>query len=192
MKFWLRLAYFLMYLYPISFAQSIDHPTSHDATSPTTTNLTNIPWRCWSGPNPRLTTTNLEDCRIIAVGIQSMKPHGRPLNFGTEGIRGNDYLVPFALSARTCKLTLLPLSTEAPVQDAFTARYFAHTINRMVQECVIPYPHLGGEGPIGKKGVLGFAIAGLVKPAPPGAIDQLAIEQGLKKNDSRQTFFGIQ
>ena len=142
-------------------------------------NLTTFEWSCWSKTLPRLELPLYRDCQTVAEGIQTLRPYGRPLVFGTEDIPGTDYLLPISLSTGTCKIRILPLSLGPHVNDSFTTRYLSHAINRMALKCVMPPPHIGGEGPIGKKQVLALVVAGLIRPRESGASNRLFIEQGL-------------
>lgn len=141
-------------------------------------NLTTVEWSCWTKTLPRLELPLYRDCQAVAEGIQTLPPYGRPLVFGTEDIPGIDYLLPLSLSTGTCKIRILPLSLGRHVNDTFTPRYLSHAINKMAMKCIMPPPHIGGEGPIGKKQVLALVVAGLVRPRDIGAKYRLVIEQG--------------
>lgn len=147
------------------------------------TNLTAHPWHFWR-PTPRIIPAVFEDCRAAAEGIQTLRPAsrpyrtGEPIIFGTEDIPGNDFLIPMAIIARTCKVRLMPLSTGPHFSDSFTPRQLAHAVGRMNQKCIMPAPHLGGEGGIGTRGVIALVVAGMIKPHQTRLIDQLIVEQG--------------
>ena len=85
-----------------------------------------------------------------------------------------------AMGVDTCKVRLLPLSFGPHVVDSFTSRYLSHQINRLAQMCIIPGPHLGGEGGIGEKDVIGLAVGGLIGPKTITVNGPLVIEQGLE------------
>lgn len=82
-----------------------------------------------------------------------------------------------ALTVDSCKVRLLPLSIGPHINDSFTPRYLSHQINRMTQKCVQPPPHIGGEGGIGSKDVIGLAVAGLAVSPATKADSRLVIEQ---------------
>ena len=141
-------------------------------------NISATEWSCWTKTLPRLKLPLYRDCRSVAAGIQTLPPHGRPLVFGTEDVPGIDYLLPMSLATGTCKIRILPLSIGPHVNDTFTPRYLSHAINRMAIKCIIPPPHIGGEGPIGQKQVIALVVAGLVGPKESGANNRPIIEQG--------------
>ena len=119
-----------------------------------------------------------EDCRAVAEGLHTFGPKGRPWVVGTEDVRGVDFVLPMALGVDTCKVRLLPLSTGPPVRESFTPRYLSHQINRLAQMCIMPSPHLGGEGGIGVKDVIGLAVGGLIAPKTITVNGPLVLEQG--------------
>ena len=163
----------------VVLAESLNQSIAMEAAILSTTNSTSLDWLCWTENMPRLTPANYEDCRSVAEGIQTLPPSGRPLVFGTERIYGIDYLLPMSVSTRTCKVRLLPLSTGPHINDSFTPRYLSHAVNRMSQQCVFPAPHLGGEGDIGKKKIIGLVVAGFLKPKESSASNRLVIKQGI-------------
>ena len=85
-------------------------------------------------------------------------------------------MLPMAMGVDTCKVRLLPLSYGPDVMDSFTPRYLSHQINRLAQMCIIPGPHLGGEGGIGGKDFVGLAVGGIIGPKN----GPFVIEQGRK------------
>ena len=157
---------------------ALNPPMVNEASMLSKANLTTIEWSCWTKTLPRLELPLYRDCRAVAEGIQTLPPYGRPLVFGTEDVDGIDYLLPLSLSTGTCKIRILPLSLGLHVNDTFTHRFLSHAINRMAMKCIMPPPHIGGEGPIGKKQVLALVVAGLVRPRDIAAKDRLVIEQG--------------
>lgn len=144
-----------------------------------TSNFTSLEWQCWTESSRRLTPAFYHDCRAVAEGFQGLPPRGQPLVFGTLNTDEVDYRIPMSLTFSTCSVRILPLSTGPHVIDTFTHRYLSHAINRLGQQCVIPAPHLGGEGGIGKKGVIGLVVAGLLKPRESFASNRLVIKQGI-------------
>ena len=169
-----------LYILCIAVAPTValDPTTLNEASLSSEANLTTIEWSCWTKTLPRLELPLYQDCRTVAEGIQTLPPHGRPLVFGTENVAGIDYILPISLSTGTCKIRILPLSFGPHVNDTFTPRYLSHAINRMAMKCVMLPPHIGGEGPIGKKRVLALVVAGLVRPRDIAAKNRLIIEQG--------------
>ena len=111
--------------------------------------------------------------------MQTLPPSGRPLVFGTEDVAGVDYLLPMSLSTGTCKARIVPLSLGPDIKETLTPRYVAHNVNRMALKCVIPPPHIGGEGGIGSKGVIALAVGGQVKPRNSGLEGKILVEQGV-------------
>lgn len=83
-----------------------------------------------------------------------------------------------AMGVDTCKVRLVPLAYGPHVMDSFTPRYLSHQINRLAQMCIIPGPHLGGEGGIGGKDFVGLAVGGVIGPKVVNG--PLVIEQGRK------------
>lgn len=151
-----------------------------------------IPWQCWGTDLPRLTPTTWEDCLKVAQGMNSLQPEdrpyvtGTPITFGTADIPSNDFVIPMALSSGSCKVRLMPLreKTGEDVTDSMTPRYLAHMIGRMAQMCVVPEPHLGGQGAVGGKGVLALVVAGILKPRRGAAADRrVLIQQGGTRED---------
>ena len=129
---------------------------------------TELPWQCWDPNIPRLVPAGFDDCRRLAEAIQLLRPEHRPYHVGdpiTWGTQDEaDFGIPLAISVGTCRVGLLPLSSELPVTDTFTSRYLAHALNRMSQQCVNPAPHFGGEGSIGPKQVVALTVTGFDEP----------------------------
>lgn len=140
-----------------------------------------LEWSCWTHSASRIKPADWEDCRGIAEGILALEPHGRPWILGTRDVPEVDYVIPMSLTRDSCKIRILPLPirTGPHVQDTFTARYLSHQVHRMNQMCVLPPPHIGGEGGIGSKDVIALAVAGLIAPKPSRRNGRLVIEQGL-------------
>lgn len=147
-----------------------------------------LTWQCWTHGASRIQPAFWEDCKGIAEGIMALEPHGRPWILGTENAPEVDYVIPMTLTRDSCKIRILPLPlrTGPHVQDSFTARYLSHQVHRMNQMCVVPPPHIGGEGGIGSKDVIALAVAGLIAPKPSRRNGQLVIEQGLDYTVAQQ------
>ena len=138
-----------------------------------------LEWQCWNQRRSRIRPALWEDCRAVAEGLHSFGPPGRPWIFGTEDVPGVDFVLPMAMGVDTCKVRLLPLSMGPDINDTFTPRYLSHQINRLARMCVVPGPHLGGEGGIGGKDVIGLAVGGIIAPKTTTMNGPLVIEQGL-------------
>lgn len=138
-------------------------------------NLTGWPLECYGAQLVRVKPTNLKDCREMAVGIVSLPPWGRPWTFSNEPGHKADRHIPIGIKHGSCHLRIVPIEDGAKVSDAFTARYLAHQIYRTINECVIPWPHLGGEGEIGPKKVLGLTLSGPLGPTSVDTADELTI-----------------
>ena len=168
--------YFFIFLLTVVSATPLNFSLFNTAVSPT--NLSeHLDWSCWNQRKSRIKPALWEDCRAIAEGLHKFGPPGRPWVFGTENKPGFDFVLPMVMGVDTCKVRLLPLSIGPHVQDSFTPRYLSHQINRLAQMCIVPGPHLGGEGGIGGKDVIGLAVGGIISPRTIN--DPLVIEQGL-------------
>ena len=141
-------------------------------------NLTDYILECYDPYLPRLNPTNVQDCRVIANGIMSLLPHGRPWVLNTKPGPKVDYLLPLGLMHRSCQVRVVPLEPDSQAGDTFTARYFAHQVNKAINKCVIPWPHRGGEGEIGPKKVLGLLVSGILDPTDVDMSNKLVITQG--------------
>lgn len=155
-----------------------------DFNSMSSSNLTIvIPWTCWP-EEPRIIPPVVEDCRKLAESIQTLRPVGRPyttggpIYFGTDDVPGADFLLPLSISKKTCKVRLQNFTWPNHVIESFTPRFLAHATNRMATRCLIPPPHVGGEGGIGPKEAVALVVSGFIKPlSATGLGDHLVIEQ---------------
>lgn len=127
------------------------------------TNLTGFPLDCYEPQFDMMKAPDPRECRELADAIMSFRPWGRPWILSTlnDPIKV-DYKLPLGWKAGSCELRIVPINedTKAVVTDTFSARYLAHQVHRWTNECVLPWPHLGGEGEIGSKKVLGMTISG--------------------------------
>lgn len=140
-------------------------------------NLTDWPLECYGAQLVQVKPTNLKDCREMAVGIVSLPPWGRPWTFSNEPGHKADRHIPIGIKHRSCYLRIVPVEDTAKVSDTFTPRYLAHQIYRTINECVIPWPHLGGEGEIGPKKVLALTLSGPLDRGSVDSGDELTITQ---------------
>ncbi len=165
----------------ITSATPFSPPNSIDSQILPPTNLTSYPWRCWTVPDPRINPTTARDCRLVAEKVQKLSPYHQPPAFGTNDDPSIDFLLPMTLTAESCEIRLLALGQAPYLSDRFTLRYLGHTINRMAQQCVVPWPHQGGEGAIGPKEVIGLAVGGILRPKGLVEPGRLVIEQGTSR-----------
>lgn len=140
-------------------------------------NLTNYPLECYGAHLTEIEPTNLEDCRELAVGIVSLPPWGRPWTFSNEPGTQFDRHIPIGIKHRSCHLRVIPVDEDALVTDTFTPRYLAHQIYRTINQCVLPWPHLGGEGEIGPKKILALTLSGPLDTGTVKSVDELTITQ---------------
>ena len=106
----------------------------------------------------------VEDCRLLARDVANLSRSGRKYIFGTPDIPNVDFTVPQTFSRKTCVLNVLEIDSSQPVSDAFTLRYLSQKLLRMAETCVLQPPHLGGEAPIGARGVLEIIVLGADLP----------------------------
>lgn len=109
----------------------------------------------------------MEDCRQIAQGVMSLPPHGRPWVLSTEAGPGVDYQIPVLYKANSCEVRIVPRDKHDPRSESLTARYLAHEINRLINSCVAPLPHLGGRSCVGRKDLLGMIVSGIPSSENP-------------------------
>ena len=181
--------YYALLVILFSFLPCIDSSNSEPLRTLHSTNTTgSLEWTCWTHAASRIKPADWEDCRGIAEGILALEPHGRPWILGTRDVPEVDYVIPMSLTRDSCKIRILPLPlrTGPHVHDTFTARYLSHQVHRMNQMCVVPPPHIGGEGGIGGNDVIALAVAGLIEPKPTRRNGRLVIEQGLEYTASQQ------
>ena len=170
---------FSIFLLAVVSATPLNLSLFNTDTGVSPTNLSeHIEWTCWTQRKSRIKPALWEDCRAIAEGLHTFGPPGRPWVFGTEDKPGVDFVLPMAMGVDSCKVRLLPLSRGPHIQDSFTPRYLSHQINRLALMCIVPGPHLGGEGSIGKD-VIGLAVGGIISPKTITINGPLVIEQGL-------------
>ena len=175
------LHYLSIFLFAMVSATPLNFSLFNTAAGVSPTNLSeHLEWHCWTQRRSRILPAVWEDCRAVAEGLYSFGPSGRPWVFGTENKPGVDFVLPMAMGVDTCKVRLLPLSIGPHVIDSFTSRYLSHQINRLTQMCIVPGPHLGGEGGIGEKDVIGLAVGGIIGPKTITVNGPVVIEQGLK------------
>ena len=140
-------------------------------------NLTDFPLECYTAQVRQLKPTTLEDCRELAIGIMSLQPRGRPWVLSNVPGVERDYKIPLGLRHGSCHLRVVTLEHGKKLTEKFTARYFAHQVYKTINKCVIPWPHMGGEGEVGPKKELGLTISGpfadKVEPS-----EELTITQG--------------
>ena len=140
-------------------------------------NLTDFPLECYTAEVRQLKPTTWDDCREIAMGIMSLRPWGRPWVLSNVPGVEHDYDIPLGIKHGSCSLRVVPLKRGKKLTEKFTARYFAHQVYRTINKCVIPWPHMGGEGEIGPKKALGLTLSGpftdQVEPS-----EELTITQG--------------
>lgn len=165
----------------VTSATPLSPPISIDSEILPSTNLTSYPWRCWTMPSPRVNPTTARDCRLVAEEVQKLSPHNRPLVFGMNDNPSIDFVLPMSLTTESCQIRLLPLNAAPYLSDKFSLRYLAHTINRMAQQCVVPWPHEGGEGAIGPKEVIGLMVGGTIRPKGLVLPGRIVVEQGASR-----------
>lgn len=163
--------FYILILTLVSNTKALPEPVS---------NLTDWPLKCYEEHFIRVKPTNLKDCREMAVGIVSLPPWDRPWTFSNVPGNKADRHIPIGIKHGSCHLRIVPIVEDAQVSDAFTARYFAHQIYRTINQCIIPSPHLGGEGEIGPKKVLALTLSGPLEPRSAETDEELTMTQGNK------------
>lgn len=177
----MALSWLWPFLPAIATATPLSPPPPIDTALLPPVNLTSYPWRCWQDPHPRVNPTTAPDCRLVAERVQRLSQDKGPLTFGTNNNPSIDFVLPMALTVVSCKIRLLPLNSVPFLSDKFTLRYLAHSINRMALQCIEHWPHNGGEGEVGPKGVIGLVVGGTIKPKDLVVPGRIVIEQGISR-----------
>ena len=120
-----------------------------------------FPWRCLEGHEPQTSPVTWADCWDLSEEVRKLGPHRYKMRFDTRDRPETDFPVPVVFTVRSCHATIFPIGQRGePVFDRFTASYLSTSILNMAVRCVRPAPHLGGQGEIGEKKVLGLVVHG--------------------------------
>ena len=138
---------------------------SHLPQPPPAHDLQALPWTCQETQHPGMNPTNWRDCLGLANALYNIAPPRRKIVFSTEDALDVDYHVPISFTHESCSASILPINDHAPARDTFYSRYLTIMVETMAQRCVIPAPHLGGQGEIGKKKLFALVLLGLPIPA---------------------------
>ena len=138
------------------------NPPTPSLSSNLTTTTTN--WECYY-PLPPLSSPTLRHCTRVITGIQRLNLPSRPLLFSRA--ESADLVLPVKFTYRTCSV-VIDVGEDLDAEDYVTRKYLIAQIEKLEDACVVQAPFLGGEGPLGRRGVLRVGIMGPLAPEGMG------------------------
>ena len=145
---------------PLAIRPPYHHPnTSHHQRPPYTNLTTPPPWSCYP-PYSGSTPPSLSHCTRVIRGIQGLSLPRRPLLFSRAETA--DFVLPVKFVYQTCRV-VIDVGLDEEAEDRMTRRSLISQIGKLEDACVVQAPFLGGEGPLGRRGVLKMRLMGMVE-----------------------------